>query len=1222
MKRGDYAALTLFFVQAAYVFHRALLIPPVLPGLGDHYFHIPLSPLSEALSSIRTLGYPLFHALMARGGWGLESYPTFQMMALIPCVFVLWLGLRAYGLTGLAAIAAVSPLLWLVPVEVVMPETLAKCLAIASVGFLLWAAGTRRVVAYLGLAASVFLACQMRPAFLFLVGFLPAAWLFLYTRRWGAFHRPKFLRHAAATGAACTVPLFLFCLLRLALVGHFGLVSFAGQNTAGIAIEMLSPAAIARLPMEDRPLALLLERARIAWPADRFLTARGASPDWPATTTQYAANVNRIARTVQARFPITDGGSNNVVQDKQLSRLSLNVFRAEFPMYAAWLRAAAVEAARVTVTLLLGGDHDFGFGLGPSVSLSLLLLLGLIALCSWPLERRAFGEGSRAHFARAATVVCFIAGLFLGLKMLLVILVEPPIARYVQAAAFLLPCAIAALYWDRLVVLAAGLLRRPQWYSQCYVAYPPVPYLPAPLPWRMALAWNAPTRRGLALTVALVVACAMAAWWTTRDNRLFAGLRHDPDAIREFLLADAPPVHWRDGHGATLLHYAALYGDAELATHLLAAETEPNDTTDNGASALHWAVMGDENAATIPLLLSAGLSADSPGPLQLTPVHLAALSGNVPALEALLASGADPDRKTSAGVSPLHIVQSVAAAEVLLTNGAATDTRDSVNTTPFMWAHTRELAGWLLAHGADVNARENWRTFIRECTPLHKAVYQGDLETARWLLDNGADPNAGDLSSFSPLFYAIWRNDGSLLALLLERGADPNHPGQWLAFDRDRLDDRFTDIFAKTIGRHPERDALGRDVPDKAPIRPLDWAAFLGRADLAAALLAAGAHPNAPEAGRDPLAWAALGNQHKFARLLRGMIARSAVQEEPSPFQPMPTSEEPVRTPDAAATTQANDDLRAGLRAALETEARALQAGDPNVLETADGFLFTRQACIYMLEQDFLHAIPGDPASGPSPALAVILDIHRQLRDRGIHLIVLPAPIALEVHPEAFYQPWDPQVPAQPARAAFIQALRDAGVDAIDVLPGFLAYRGQHPEEALYLKEDGHWNSIAIALAADALAETIRALPLDLGLEATVYRLASLRHQVGLTHIAARLPEDRHDAYRDTVWDVTRVLHEDDTPYTDSEGSPVLVAGDSYTLILQELAGHLSAHLAAALGRPVASYHGLAAGPIIPRVLARKGKAYIDTRKVIVWVFSASYIRPQGKDQWGPLELP
>jgi hypothetical protein len=107
---------------------------------------------------------------MAHYGWGLESYPTFHMLLLIPCVLVLWWGLRAYGLTGLAALAAVSPLLYVVPVEVVMPETPAKALAIASIGFLLWAAGTRRAAAYVGLAISVFLAYQTRPAFLFLVG--------------------------------------------------------------------------------------------------------------------------------------------------------------------------------------------------------------------------------------------------------------------------------------------------------------------------------------------------------------------------------------------------------------------------------------------------------------------------------------------------------------------------------------------------------------------------------------------------------------------------------------------------------------------------------------------------------------------------------------------------------------------------------------------------------------------------------------------------------------------------------------------------------------------------------------------------------------------------------------------------------------------------------------------------------------------------------------------
>ena len=119
----------------------------------------------------------------------------------------------------------------------------------------------------------------------------------------------------------------------------------------------------------------------------------------------------------------------------------------------------------MAVYLLLGGGGEEGFGFGRTFSLSVLLGLLALAVVTWPLERRAFGGGSRPESPRAVTVVLFVVGAYFFFKMLLVILVEPPIARYVEAAAFLFPCAVAACVWDRAVVLVAGLAKRPLIHS-------------------------------------------------------------------------------------------------------------------------------------------------------------------------------------------------------------------------------------------------------------------------------------------------------------------------------------------------------------------------------------------------------------------------------------------------------------------------------------------------------------------------------------------------------------------------------------------------------------------------------------------------------------------------------------------------------------------------------------------------------------------------------------
>ncbi len=1222
MKRGDIAAPILFLVQAALALLHARRLVPDVPGLGDQYFNISVLPLSESLRSIRTLGYPLFHAIMERLGIGLEDYPQAQMLLLIGCCAIFAFGLRKYGLSSLSALAAASPLLWVVPTTLVMPETPAKCFAIAAIGFLLWSAGTRSPVALIGLAASLFLTYQMRPAFLFMLVFLPVCWCFLYVRRWGLIDPRRGIRQGLYTAGACVLPLFLFCLLRLILVGHFGLVSFGGQNTVGISVELLTEDSAKALPMEDRPLAMLLARARDGWPIERFITDRGYPDDWEGMATQYSANVNRIGRAVQAKFPPAGSSSDNVAQDKAFSRMSQRTFIAEWRRYRAWLVGAAIESCRVAADLSLGGRGGMGFGLSSIPSLAIGVGLIALLLLSGCMERRAFGEGSRPFSGHGTTIVLVLAGLFFFFKMLLVILVEPPIPRYVQAALFLVPSVASLLLWERCVILMAALCNRPYWYGQCLVAYPAVPDAHQPIAWRaLAHAWR--PRRPVAVTALVIVfIVALVGWWSTREDRFFKLFQTRPDVAREALIADADYNTWRDSQGASVLHYGALLDDEVLVNHLLNDPALGNITSDDEATPLHWVAMGKTNGNIVPSLITGGLSPDAPGPLGLSPVHLAALSGNASVLTALLDHGGNANATTPAQVAPLHLAQSVAIAAILMEHGAAVDVPDGSEATPFMWAHTQKLASFFLEQGADINAAENWRSFVRQCTPLHKAVYQKDFQRARWLLKEGADPNRGDINGFTPLFYALWRNDRIMIELLLDYDAHIDQPGRWLTYNRDDPTYRFTDIYGKTLGRHPRRNTFGKLVPDEAGLRPLDWVAFLGNQDLIRLLVDHGANLTLKnEEGMSALHWAILGFQGKAEKLLEGLANDPAIFDSAT----LPLAE--FRTSVQAGRRTFNETVpTAKVDATLMDKAQRLadeyEAGAANILEGDDGFLFTRQACQFLLQKDLRYAEPGIATSGPSPAMASIVDIDHQLKARGIHLIVVPAPLAIESHADAFFPGWDRSQPAFPPRGEFINGLCEAGVDAIDLLPAFVAHRLAEPEDALYLKEDGHWSSLAIGLAADVLSKNIRALDLPLDLDRVAYGEVLIDYEAGLTPIARRLPESHWARYENTVWPVSQVLQQDGNPYVDDEQSPVLVVGDSYTLLFNEVSGHLSARLAQALGRPVASHLAKAAGPTIPRVLARKGKEYIDARKVIIWVFSSGYIRPTGNEQWGNLELP
>lgn len=130
----------------------------------------------------------------------------------------------------------------------------------------------------------------------------------------------------------------------------------------------------------------------------------------------------------------------------------------------------------------------------------------------------------------------------------------------------------------------------------------------------------------------------------------------------------------------------------------------------------------------------------------MTALHLAAQSGQLAMVEALLEAGAEPDPTTRIGnYTPLHIASSQAKGDIV-----------------------REL----LKAGAKVNAI----TSNSRVTALHLAAQEvGGADAVEALLEHGADPNAREGSSGqTPLMFAAAKNRADSIELLLAAGADPS----------------------------------------------------------------------------------------------------------------------------------------------------------------------------------------------------------------------------------------------------------------------------------------------------------------------------------------------------------------------------------------------------------------------------------------------------------------
>jgi ankyrin repeat protein len=166
-----------------------------------------------------------------------------------------------------------------------------------------------------------------------------------------------------------------------------------------------------------------------------------------------------------------------------------------------------------------------------------------------------------------------------------------------------------------------------------------------------------------------------------------------------------------------------------------------------------------------------------------TPLHLAALHGEVACAQALLDAGADINAKNhDAPYTPAEYGAVFSGSNhvdpVILLDAKGFDTQNNQNGyTPLHLAmfsiRHKEMVTLLLSKGADVNAKA-----ASGATPLLFAVLRNQKDDAKLLLDKGADVNAADAYLDSVLGAAVGMQFQSMVQLLVDKGADVNFVDQ------------------------------------------------------------------------------------------------------------------------------------------------------------------------------------------------------------------------------------------------------------------------------------------------------------------------------------------------------------------------------------------------------------------------------------------------------------
>ena len=219
----------------------------------------------------------------------------------------------------------------------------------------------------------------------------------------------------------------------------------------------------------------------------------------------------------------------------------------------------------------------------------------------------------------------------------------------------------------------------------------------------------------------------------------------------------------------------------------------------DGTTALHWAVRSG-NVAAVDALIASGANVSARNRYGITPLSLAAEAGDAALVERLLRAGADAKAVITEGQTVLMVAARTGNALVLrqlVAAGADVNAKESwMGETALMWAAAANNAAAVRAlaeMGAAVNARSATVDYPAQrpaepsnyvasyvpkgqWSPLMFAARENAIDAARALIDAGADINAQDPEGVTPLLEAILNLHYDLAKVLLERGAEPRTP--------------------------------------------------------------------------------------------------------------------------------------------------------------------------------------------------------------------------------------------------------------------------------------------------------------------------------------------------------------------------------------------------------------------------------------------------------------
>jgi ankyrin repeat protein len=352
------------------------------------------------------------------------------------------------------------------------------------------------------------------------------------------------------------------------------------------------------------------------------------------------------------------------------------------------------------------------------------------------------------------------------------------------------------------------------------------------------------------------------------------------DDVALLRLLNAPDlINAKDVFGRTALSHAAKQGAQAAVTWLVQAGASADSADSFGITPLMLAASTGEQSAgeqtVIQQLLAAGAPLNNKDHVSNTALMYAAGTGHSAVAMQLLTAGADINATNAQGWSALDWAIRTNSPELVaklrslgLTTARKASIASSAPSLPFQHANanTDLYRGWpdlliaatrspeLVSNVIKLNSNVTQRGPNGE-TALLVAVQSGNTAVIDKLLAGGVITNAADTGD-SPLSWAVRHDKFPLVQLLLSKGIKPDtHSKTEAAPVLDAVRQNNDAMLAALL-----KAGAGTEVRDSQGRTPLMWAAQLNYTNQLNALLNSGADPNASDKqGRSAL-WLASAN--------------------------------------------------------------------------------------------------------------------------------------------------------------------------------------------------------------------------------------------------------------------------------------------------------------------------------------------------------------------------